>query len=75
MDLVYRDDVGRFLLASIVEKRGTKVKIHYEGWNSKWDKWYDYTQDLRKFARARSISRSLVYIHVCCCGCCFTKNC
>eukprot|EP01084_Bolivina_argentea_P270707 460377_1 len=35
----HRDDVGRFLLATIVDKDEYKVKIHYEGWNSKWDTW------------------------------------
>ena len=53
----HRDDVGRFLLASIIEKDGSKVKIHHEGWNSKWDAWSDYAQELYKFAAARSISR------------------
>eukprot|EP01083_Nonionella_stella_P010734 30545_1 len=53
----HRDDVGRFLLATIVDKDECKVKIHYEGWNSKWDTWCDYQSETHRFAAPRSISR------------------
>eukprot|EP01083_Nonionella_stella_P272642 924679_1 len=53
----HRDDVGRFLLATIVDKDEYKVKIHYEGWNSKWDTWCDYKLETHRFASPRSISR------------------
>jgi len=53
----HRDDVGRFLLATIVDKDQYKVKIHYEGWNSKWDTWCDYKNETHRFAAPRSISR------------------
>jgi len=53
----HRDDVGRFLLATIVDKGQDKVKIHYEGWNSKWDTWCDYKTETHRFAAPRSISR------------------
>ena len=53
----HRDDVGRFLLATIVDKDEYKVKIHYEGWNSKWDTWCNYKSETHRFAAPRSISR------------------
>jgi len=53
----HRDDVGRFLLATIVDKDAFRVKIHYEGWNSKWDTWCDYKAETHRFANPRSISR------------------
>ena len=56
----HRDDVGRFLLATIVDKDTFRVKIHYEGWNSKWDTWCDYKAETHRFAAPRSVSRSLV---------------
>ena len=35
------------------------MKIHYDGWDKKWDVWRDYKKDsnLQKFAVAGSISR------------------
>ncbi len=33
------------------------MKIHYEGWNSKWDTWCDYKSETHRFAAPRSISR------------------
>merc|ERR1719361_2207580 len=53
----HRDDVGRFLLATIVDKDTFRVNIHYEGWNSKWDTWCDYKAETHRFAAPRSISR------------------
>jgi len=53
----HRDDVGRFLLATIVDREAYRVKIHYEGWNSKWDTWCDFKAETHRFARPRSVSR------------------
>ena len=53
----HRDDVGRFLLATIVEKQDTKFKIHYEGWSNKWDIWSDFREEIHRFAKAGAISR------------------
>ena len=44
-------------MATIVDKDQYKVKIHYEGWNSKWDTWCDYKYETQRFAECRSISR------------------
>ncbi len=52
-----RDEVGRFLLAVIVDKNQYKLKIHFEGWNSKWNIWCNYKNQPYRFAAARSISR------------------
>ncbi|ETO26649.1 hypothetical protein RFI_10486, partial [Reticulomyxa filosa] len=54
----HRDDVGRFLLAVITEKQDSFLKIHYEGWEIKWDVWSNFTTDLHRFAVAGSISKS-----------------
>eukprot|EP00483_Globobulimina_turgida_P003085 UN03090 len=52
----HRDQVGRFVYGTIAEKRGTNLKIHYDGWSRKWDTWSDYAREIHRFARAGSIS-------------------
>ena len=52
----HRDELGRFALATIVEKKQTNLKIHYLGWSDKWDFWSDLKKELHRFAKARSIS-------------------
>ena len=38
----HRDQVGRFVFATVSEKQGTNLKIHYDGWSRKWDTWSDF---------------------------------
>ena len=38
----HRDAVGRFVFATVSEKHGTNLKIHYDGWSRKWDTWSDF---------------------------------
>ncbi|ETO34368.1 HECT-domain (ubiquitin-transferase) [Reticulomyxa filosa] len=52
----HRDEVGRYLLAMIRKKEGTRLLVHYEGWDNKWDIWSDYSKELNRFAVAESIS-------------------
>ena len=33
----HRDQIGRFVYATVSEKQGTNLKIHYDGWSRKWD--------------------------------------
>ncbi len=57
----YRDNVGgyvgKFVLAKIMEKNGSKLKIHYDGWSSKWDICSDYETELYRFAKAGTVSQ------------------
>ena len=53
----HRDFEGRFLMATIEEKRGTKCLIHYNEWSRKYDVWSDLEKELYRFAKAGSISR------------------
>ncbi len=53
----HQDTDGRFLGATVIEKIGSDLKIHYDGWNSKWDVWSNYVRELRRFAVAGSISK------------------
>merc|ERR1712129_470693 len=54
----HRDDAGRFIKSTVLGRRcGTELRLHYDGWSSKWDSWCDYQIDLHKFALSRSISR------------------
>ncbi len=53
----HRDEVGRFALATIAEKQGTNLKIHYDGWSRTWDVWSDFQTEINRFAKAGSISR------------------
>ena len=38
----HRDQAGRFAFATVIEKHGTNLKIHYEGWSQEWDTWSDF---------------------------------
>eukprot|EP01083_Nonionella_stella_P264650 897478_1 len=35
----HRDQVGRVVFATVIEKKGSHLKIHYDGWSRKWDTW------------------------------------
>eukprot|EP01084_Bolivina_argentea_P300865 518894_1 len=39
----HRDQVGKFVYATVKEKQGTNLKIHYDGWSRKWDTCSDYS--------------------------------
>ena len=54
--LDHRDQVGRFVLATIIQKDGNRLKIHYDGWSKKWDVWSDLEEDYNRFAKAGSVS-------------------
>lgn len=51
MHLIYSDQVGRFCYATIVEKSGSNLKIHYPGWKKKWDRWSDWKKEIHRFAK------------------------
>eukprot|EP01084_Bolivina_argentea_P137726 242555_1 len=53
----HRDSVGRFVLATVVQKHDTNIKIHYIGWDSKFDTWSDFKTETYRFAKAGSISK------------------
>ena len=57
----HRDNIGKWILSTIIDINGTNLKIHYDGWSSKWDIWCDYTQNLHRFAIAHSISSRPVH--------------
>lgn len=56
----HRDNVGRFATAIIVDvdERRDKVKLHYIGWQSKWDLWCDVSskENQIRFCDAGAIS-------------------
>lgn len=43
-------------MATIVEKRASDLKIHYDGWSRKWDCYCDYNKELHRFAQPKSVS-------------------
>jgi len=53
----HRDQVGRFVFATVSEKQGTNLKIHYDGWSRKWDTWSDFGGEIHRFAAPGSISK------------------
>eukprot|EP01084_Bolivina_argentea_P067712 123261_1 len=53
----HRDEFGEFVLATITHKHGTILKIHYDGWDDKWDTWSDFEKELHRFAKPSSISK------------------
>eukprot|EP01083_Nonionella_stella_P105331 302946_1 len=52
----HRDQVGRAVFATVIEKKGSLLKIHYDGWSRIWDIWSDFSVELHRFAVAGSIS-------------------
>merc|ERR1712176_788736 len=53
----HRDQAGRFVFATVSEKQGTNLKIHYDGWSRKWDTWSDFGSEIHRFAAPGSISK------------------
>eukprot|EP01083_Nonionella_stella_P300916 1029796_1 len=53
----HRDTVDRFLLATVMAKNDTKLRIRYDGWSAKWDIWSDFSVELHRFAKPLSISK------------------
>merc|ERR1712176_377254 len=53
----HRDQAGRFVFATVSEKQGTNLKIHYDGWSRKWDTWSDFNREIHRFAAPGSISK------------------
>eukprot|EP01084_Bolivina_argentea_P134476 237196_1 len=52
----HRDLVGCFRVATIIDKKGSNLKIHYDDWDKKWDVWCDCETELFKFAKHTSIT-------------------
>ena len=57
----HSDMVGRFVCATIIDREGSNLKIHYDGWDRKWDIWCDFQQELYRFARVGSISKRVAH--------------
>ena len=54
----YRRRDGRYVIATITEKKGTKLKIHYhDAYKNETDDWCDYSTELYRFVHAGSISK------------------
>eukprot|EP01084_Bolivina_argentea_P035753 66245_1 len=56
----HRDNGGFFAIATVFEKHESKLKIHYDGYSKKYDKWCDVANvdfALPRFAPAGSISQ------------------
>ena len=53
----HRDSIGRFVFATVSQKQGTNLKIHYDGWSRKWDIWSNFNEEIHRFAVAGSISK------------------
>ncbi|ETO07374.1 hypothetical protein RFI_30020 [Reticulomyxa filosa] len=60
----HRNKEGKFVPAEIVDKQGTKVRVHYQGTDSSSDVWSDYVKDFSRFAIHGSISQRII-IFVC----------
>eukprot|EP01084_Bolivina_argentea_P063322 115653_1 len=53
----FRHQFGRFITANILTVKNTEVKIHYEGYDEKYDIWCDYTKEINRFAANESITK------------------
>ena len=59
-DLIdHRDKVGMYLEARIIEKKGTNCLIHYIDYDTKYDVWSDFENELHRFAEYESISKRI----------------
>eukprot|EP01084_Bolivina_argentea_P167281 290354_1 len=52
----------KYCVATIIDKSDTRMKVHYDGWNSKGDEWSDYKHESHRYAKAGSISKYTNYI-------------
>eukprot|EP01084_Bolivina_argentea_P265487 450027_1 len=57
----HRDEVGRVVYSAVIDKKGTNIKIHYDKWSHKWDTWCDFSKELYRYAKPRSISKRLAH--------------
>ena len=55
--LDHLDSAGRFVLATVIEKKDDKLKLHYNGWSTEWDTWTDIKKEIGKFAKPGTISK------------------
>eukprot|EP01084_Bolivina_argentea_P219738 372599_1 len=53
----HRNQVGRFVSATLSEKQGTNVRIHYDALGCDSDSWSDFNLEIHRFAVAGSISK------------------
>ena len=52
----HRDFTGQFMVATVIEKQGSNLKIHYDELVSKYDVWSDFRKQSYRFAKVGSIS-------------------
>eukprot|EP01084_Bolivina_argentea_P221805 375592_1 len=59
----HRDNIGYFAIATVLAKNGSKLKIHYDGYPNKYDRWCNikFPFELCRFAPAGSISQRPSY--------------
>ena len=57
----YRDINGKYRLATVIAKKGTNLKIHYDGLSNNNDEFCDYQIAIHRIAKARSISQRPVH--------------
>lgn len=53
----HRDFAGLFASATILQKEGSRIYLHYDDWSSKWDRWSDGAVELFRFAKHESVSK------------------
>ena len=53
----HRDKFGKVFAAKVADKRGSNIYVQYEGWDSKWNIWSDYLNDVWRFYKYGSISK------------------
>lgn len=54
--LDFADNFGKYCLAKVIEKSEYNLKMHFFGWESRFDKYSNYYVDHRRYAKAGSIS-------------------
>jgi len=55
--LDHRDFAGLFASATVLQKDGLRIYLHYNDWTSKWDRWSDAEVELFRFAKHESVSK------------------
>eukprot|EP01084_Bolivina_argentea_P121099 214653_1 len=59
----YDTRFGQCYCVTILDKNNTKIKIHYDGYKSANDKWVDFSMELNRFAKYKSITSNLLLNH------------
>ncbi len=58
-----KDTINEWLQAQVIDIKGNKAHIHYNGWGSRWDEWIDMDSDRIQLFRTHTQQSTLFNYH------------